>query len=258
MRFASSIIAASVAFSISVNADHTSRQLILGGSKVKSNTKTYTVGIRNTTDGDNFCAGALVSSRHVITTVLCTYFGTDGFGPRFVSVGSHNLNGRLDGEQIEIASIKTHKKFDDQTLSYDFALLTLKSPSKFKPITLPKADNSDITPNMMAQVMGWGQTSYENDKLSDDLRGVQVPVWTNDECRPHFTCDESALCAGGKKNQDACIGDSGAPLIKENGAGDSDDVLIGLASYGTGCGTEGIPSVYSRVSAVVQWIKSQL
>ncbi|OWY92859.1 Serine protease trypsin-like protein, partial [Phytophthora megakarya] len=45
-------------------------------------------------------------------------------------------------------------------------------------------------------------------------------------------------------------------LIKENGNGDEDDVLIGLVSWGDGCGDEGLPTLYARVSSAVAWINS--
>ncbi|KAG6944376.1 hypothetical protein JG688_00017113 [Phytophthora aleatoria] len=48
----------------------------------------------------------------------------------------------------------------------------------------------------------------------------------------------------------------GDPLIRENQQGDADDVLIGLNSGGYDCGLEGIPRLYSRVTAVLPWINS--
>ena len=52
-------------------------------------------------------------------------------------------------------------------------------------------------------------------------------------------------------DQDACNGDSGGPLY------DSDNnVLVGVASWGTGCGLDEYPGVYARISAQFDWIKS--
>ncbi|GMF14142.1 unnamed protein product [Phytophthora lilii] len=56
--------------------------------------------------------------------------------------------------------------------------------------------------------------------------------------------------------KDACVADTGGPLIKEKGQGDLDDILVGLVNWGYGCGDAGSPTVYSRVSTAVIWINS--
>ncbi|EGZ06489.1 hypothetical protein PHYSODRAFT_341747 [Phytophthora sojae] len=50
----------------------------------------------------------------------------------------------------------------------------------------------------------------------------------------------------------------GGPFIKENGRGDADDVLVGLLSGGSGCGVNGSPAIYSRVSSAVPWINTAM
>ncbi|ETM48203.1 hypothetical protein L914_07217 [Phytophthora nicotianae] len=64
--------------------------------------------------------------------------------------------------------------------------------------------------------------------------------------------DDTFVCAGGVASKDSRIGDRGAPLIKEIGAGDAGDFLIDLASWGTGCAFKCVPTVYSRVSSAIE------
>ncbi len=58
-------------------------------------------------------------------------------------------------------------------------------------------------------------------------------------------CSAREKATGGP---DACQGDSGGPLV----AGGR---LIGLVSWGSGCGQAGTPGVYARVSQVVRTLE---
>ncbi|GMF14141.1 unnamed protein product [Phytophthora lilii] len=239
------------ALATSANAEHVQRQLILGGKEVPIGTKTYAVGIRPTADGETFCGGSLITPTHVLTTATCSQGQAS-----FVAVGTHYISGKKDGEQIKVVSSQVHPQYNTTTGSFDAAVLTLEKASKFKPVKLPAADGSDTTPGSWAKVMGWGETSYPNGTTSKDLLTVGVQVWDNNDCAPVFNIDDTMVCAGGVAGKDACNGDTGAPLIKEKGQGDADDILIGMSSWGHGCGNQGIPGVYSRVSAALKWINS--
>lgn len=53
-----------------------------------------------------------------------------------------------------------------------------------------------------------------------------------------------------------CIqGDGGSPLVCEH---DSVAHLVGLVSWGIGCGTASIPGVYVDVSVYIPWIEKQM
>ncbi|KAJ8569458.1 hypothetical protein ON010_g5800 [Phytophthora cinnamomi] len=254
MNVISALAAASfvAAGAISAETEHVERALILGGGEVPIGTKAYSVGVRSTADGDTYCGGALISPKHVLTTATCTGFEA----PDWVAVGTHYINGTKDGERIKVVSAQNHTLFNETNLSYDFDILTLEKPSKFSPIKLPKADGSDIMAGMWSKVMGWGDTSYPNGTRSNVMQSVGLEVWDNEDCARIFAVDNSSVCAGGAAGRDSCIGDTGGPLVKEQGLGDADDILIGLASWGSGCGDKGYPAIYSRVSAAIEWINS--
>lgn len=85
---------------------------------------------------------------------------------------------------------------------------------------------------------------------------------STDECQDKFKeyktvlNDKTQLCAGGNAGQDSCGGDSGGPLFKLI----SDQFYLeGLVSFGPKeCGTDEVPGVYTRVSAHIDWILSNL
>ncbi|KAH7472679.1 Glucanase inhibitor protein 1 [Phytophthora ramorum] len=255
MKVISTLAAASIALGVvaaNADAEHAERRLILGGGEVPIGTKAYAVGVRTTADGDTFCGGALISPTHVLTTAACT--GSQEIG--FAAVGTFYINGTKDGEHIKVVSAQNHTDYNASSGSYDFGVLTLEKASKFPPIKLPAADDSDILPGMWTKVMGWGDTSYPNGTRSNELHSVGLEVWDNEECSRLFTVDNSSVCAGGAAGKDSCIGDTGGPLVKEKGQGDADDILIGLVSWGSGCGDQGIPAVYSRVSSAIEWLNT--
>ena len=85
---------------------------------------------------------------------------------------------------------------------------------------------------------------------------VDVNVITNEECDKsdgEFGSYEgqitsNMLCAreeGG--GEDSCQGDSGGPLVIK-GANASEDVQVGVVSWGIGCASKDYRGVYARVS----------
>ncbi|CAI5745390.1 unnamed protein product [Peronospora destructor] len=208
--------------------------LILGGSIVPSGTKTYTTGVRPTANGTDFCGGSLITPWH------------------YVSVGTHFVSGSEDGEQLKVVNKIRHPKYASETNSYDFLVLELEKASSFPPIALAKAEDSDIAAGGNATVLGWGATS-QGGNLSPELLRIDVPLVNNTACAKVLDIDNSMLCAGGELDTDACQGDSGGPLITEQS---SEDVLIGVVSWGNGCGRAGYPGVYARVSVARDWLSS--
>ena len=65
---------------------------------------------------------------------------------------------------------------------------------------------------------------------------------------------DGIFCAGGERGKDACGGDSGSAIFSKQ---KKKVVQIGLVSGAPGgedCGTEGIPSFYTRVQYYLKWV----
>jgi secreted trypsin-like serine protease len=223
--------------------------LILGGTVVPTGTKTYTVGLRQSPTGSDFCGGSLISPTHVLTAGHCNGY------TKYVAVGTHYLSGSNDGVRVAIKKETRHPSFNDDTLTYDYNIIELASPvTAYQPVKLYSVDSEKFA-GQTATVMGWGTTASGGTQSNVLLR-VDVPVLTDKACKASglsIGISSTMVCAGGKTNKDSCQGDSGGPLILEQSTG---DVLIGVVSWGDGCGQAGKPGVYSKVSVVKSWIQS--
>ncbi|TDH65855.1 hypothetical protein CCR75_008020 [Bremia lactucae] len=253
MNVIATIIAAATTFAgVTGNTVHTSRQLILGGHPVTDSSHQYVAGLRDSPYENTFCGGVLITKLHVLTTQTCVEHIQDGMsmyaaiGARYI-MGLNFPNGTQDGERIKVETITIHPKYNNDTTSYDFALLTLEKESQFPPIQLP---TTDVKPGTYLDAFGWGSTTTSDSLFPKNLQVVELEAWSNDHCDDIFDIDESMICAGGENGKGACVGDVGGPLVQKTQSG---DVLMGLSSM-SDCNPNGTPDIFSRVSSAMDWL----
>ncbi|CAG0925421.1 unnamed protein product, partial [Notodromas monacha] len=140
---------------------------------------------------------------------------------------------------------------------FDVALLRLDRPVNYRanilPICLPSDPEADFE-GMMGVVAGWGKTDTSYGKTGTNiLNKVPVPVISNRECKKwhglkniRVALHDEMTCAGWMDGKmDACLGDSGSPLIvNDRGRW----TLIGITSAGFGCAVDHQPGIYHRVA----------
>ncbi|XP_061401483.1 serine protease 53-like, partial [Musca vetustissima] len=182
--------------------------------------------------GDNhFCAGAIITSRIILTAAHCVVDGhrivTRPRRLRVVAGSPNRLKKQQTTMEFMVSKVIPHPKFQRRK-GYDIALLVLsdsipRSNTKIKIISLEKHRPEVGT---KCQTLGWGQL-YWDGPYADRITYGNMSIVSNSLCVKaygnYFTDD--LLCVANPKDPfvDTCRGDSGAPLICHN-------KLVGIVS----------------------------
>ncbi|NXP05802.1 TMPSC protease, partial [Thinocorus orbignyianus] len=208
------------------------------------------------------CGGVLVNKNSVLTAGHCVIERENVYTWRVV-LGAHNLQ-KFSRHTVKrkIRSITVHPGFKKETFENDIALFVLGSTVRFsshiQPICLPPDEPSPALENgTSCFISGWGRI-YEHGEPSDVLREAQVEIIPYSFCNSSESywglVNRNMICAGSRLGDvDACQGDSGGPLAcYDNGT--KRYYLMGISSFGLGCGRPEYPGIYVRLSQYRTWV----
>ncbi|KAJ8713394.1 hypothetical protein PYW07_013764 [Mythimna separata] len=218
----------------------------------------YQVGlIAVTPDGDAICGGSLISKTRVLTAGHCWFDGETQAWKFKVVLGSTRLYGN-DGIRFDTALVITHPQFSPP-ITNDIAMIllphTVEYSSTISPIALPSGkERNQSFVGWVGMASGYGFIS-DTDSVDNEryLSYVYLPLVSRQQCYPFQDIDFSKqVCASGEGGRSTCQGDSGGPIVVNS---NNRRVLVGIVSFGSSSGCQkGYPSVYTRVSAYLNWI----
>ncbi|XP_019766389.2 uncharacterized protein LOC109541840 isoform X2 [Dendroctonus ponderosae] len=213
------------------------------------------------------CGGTLIDPLHILTAAHCVKQYTN-FDLR-VRLGEWDVNHDVEFYpyiERDIASLTVHPEFYAGTLANDIAVLRMSTPVDWtkhphiSPACLPHPQD-DYT-GARCWTTGWGKDAFGDfGKYQNILKEVDVPVVGFGQCQRQlqntrlgyeFKLHPGFVCAGGEEGKDACKGDGGGPMVCERGGTWQ---LVGVVSWGIGCGQIGVPGVYVRVAHYLDWIR---
>ncbi|XP_069485576.1 uncharacterized protein [Ambystoma mexicanum] len=180
---------------------------------------------------------------------------------RFV-FGANRLSKLETGVEVrEPAEIIVHEQYDKESETNDIALVRLKAAVEFssyiQPACIPK-ESMNITAMTRCHVSGWGVMQANVYNTADVLQEARVDLIPYETCNSlnwyNGAIGRYHLCAAYEKGQiDSCQGDSGGPLMCQDPESHI-FFVVGVTSWGNGCGRPQKPGVYSATQYFLGWI----
>uniref|UniRef100_A0A663DZG3 Peptidase S1 domain-containing protein n=1 Tax=Aquila chrysaetos chrysaetos TaxID=223781 RepID=A0A663DZG3_AQUCH len=192
----------------------------------------------------HICGGTLITGKWVMTAAHCL---TRPFSSSELPTGAYYIG-------VDSAFIHSGWNPNNIANGYDIALLRLESPAYdngFVELALLPPEGEILPNNYPCYLTGWGVVSVGGSG-TDTLQEVMLPVVDHAICSQDdwwgSQVKTTMICAGGDG------GDSGGPLscYKDNSWQVHGIVSFGLVPY---CNTYKKPTVFTRVSAYVDWIR---
>lgn len=240
------------------------RELIVGATNASTTDFPWYVA----TTGNGFCGGALVSSTVVMSAAHCADLFAIG---SYLVVGASVKNALAGtGQARKVKDLLPHPQYNSDNLGYDYLLILLDTPVyNVQPLAW-NANKSMPVVGTQVTVMGFGKIGYQDSApISLTLLKTNLFILSDTVCLQRFgqyagSVDLTSMICADDENpniiQSSCQGDSGGPLVAypTDRSGNKYALLVGIVSWGIGCGNTGYPQMYSRPSGAAQWLQNNI
>lgn len=209
------------------------------GAEVSAFQLPWVAGISHAGENLFSCSGSLIGGQWVLTSADCQVEAGDT-----IHLNRHDMYNFAEAgaEKVAITDVVRHPKFDNTTLSHNFALLRVCSGFSTTPVQMSN-NTADLVSAMIA---GWGTASSDGVTLSKKMHSAKASTLPLGKCDTGLT--DSSICAQISDSY-ACPEAKGTPLFV-------DGVLMGLTQSGPkDCNG---PRVFSRVDSALEWIETTM
>uniref|UniRef100_A0A8C9RVS8 Transmembrane serine protease 15 n=1 Tax=Scleropages formosus TaxID=113540 RepID=A0A8C9RVS8_SCLFO len=228
---------------------------IVGGSDVQEGAWPWVVSLH--WKGQHVCGASLIGREWLLTAAHCLYGKNLHLSWWTAVVGLHSQSGVNSPhvQKVQVDRIVFNKHYNKRTKDSDVAMMHLVKKLNFtdfvQPICLPKSGQHFVE-GTRCFIAGWGRLYEEGESI---LQQASLPLIGRSQCQsllPEYNITTRMVCAGlPQGGVDSCQGDSGGPLMCYHG---NSWLLVGVTSFGVGCGQPQRPGVYALVSQFVDWV----
>ncbi|CBY11051.1 unnamed protein product [Oikopleura dioica] len=209
----------------------------------------------------NFCDGSIIHKRFILTAAHCFVGWNENPSSYQVLLGDNSV--------YSLESIECHEqyKITGRQVLNDICILKTKKDIEFNrdvwPICLPDnlpPPNSEELAGMSCLVNGWSENRF--------YEKINVLTLTPEKCQERYNkynilvdADQHVCAVHERKDQNACYGKSGGPLICDRrhhfyssnhmALKRNMKVLTGIQSFDDGCAK---PGVFTNINHFLPWI----
>ncbi|XP_045780402.1 achelase-2-like [Maniola jurtina] len=229
---------------------------IVGGSP--TTIQSYPFAAPLLLSGRLVCGSSIVSRTTLVSAASClpTDGATNGYQVR---VGSTRYNS--GGRVINVIRFIINPGYNPVTIDNDIGLIKVAAPIRFsatvQPANLAPA-NLVIPDDLIVITIGWGAVTpvLLGNAPSEELQSVALRTTNIARCQliNAIVDPTTKVCARATSTraEGPCNGDGGSALLFNN-------VVAGLTSFRNGiatCGTLGFPTVFTRISPYLAFIRA--